>query len=80
MKFHIHKIQCVLPDQTKEEALLKELDVLKKEHQGSILILTARGSRERNTSESTDTKSNILRSDSIDTGGDIYQRNGGGRL
>ena len=30
MKFHIHKIQCVLPDQTKEEALLKELDVLKK--------------------------------------------------
>ena len=46
MKFHIHKIQCVLPDQTKEEALLKELDVLKKEHQGSILILTARGTRE----------------------------------
>ena len=34
----------------------------------------------RNTSESTDTESNILRSDSIDTGGDIYQRNGGGRL
>ena len=46
MKFHIHKIQCVLPDQTKEEALLKELDVLKKEHQGSLLILTARGTRE----------------------------------
>ena len=46
MKLNIHKIQCVLPDQTKEEALLKELDVLKKEHQGSILILTARGSRE----------------------------------
>ena len=35
-----------LPDQTKEEALLKELDVLKKEHQGSLLILTARGTRE----------------------------------
>ena len=46
MKFHIHKIQCVLPDQTKDEALLKELDVLKKEHQGSLLILTARGTRE----------------------------------
>ena len=46
MKFHIHKIQCVLPDQTKEEALLKELDVLKKEHQGSLLIFTARGTRE----------------------------------
>ena len=46
MKFHIHKIQCVLPDQTKEEALLKKLDVLKKEHQGSLLILTARGTRE----------------------------------
>ena len=46
MKFHIHKIQCVLPDQTKEETLLKELDVLKKEHQGSLLIFTARGTRE----------------------------------
>ena len=46
MKLNIHKIQCVLPDQTKEEALLKELDVLKKEHQGSLLILTARGTRE----------------------------------
>ena len=46
MKYHIHKIQCVLPDQTKEEALLKELDILKKEHQGSLLIRTARGSRE----------------------------------
>ena len=46
MKLNIHKLQCVLPDQTKEEALLKELDVLKKEHQGSLLILTARGTRE----------------------------------
>ena len=35
-----------LPDQTKEETLLKELDVLKKEHQGSLLIFTARGTRE----------------------------------
>ena len=46
MKLNIHKIQCVLPDQTKEETLLKELDVLKKEHQGSLLIFTARGTRE----------------------------------
>ena len=80
MKFHIHKIQCVLPDQTKEEALLKELDVLKKEHQGSLLILTARGTREEILQKVQTQESNILRSDSIDTGGDIYQRNGGGRL
>ena len=46
MKFHIHKIQCVLTDKKKEEELKKELDVLKKEHQGSLLILTARGTRE----------------------------------
>ena len=39
MKFHIHKIQCVLADKKKEEEL-------KKEHQGSLLILTARGTRE----------------------------------
>lgn len=45
MKFHIHKIQCVLIDKSKEEELKKELDVLKTEHQGSLLLLTARGTR-----------------------------------
>ena len=45
MKFHIHKIQCVLTDKKKEEELKKELDVLKTEHQGSLLLITARGTR-----------------------------------
>ena len=45
MKFHIHKIQCVLADKKKEEELKKELDVLKTEHQGSLLLITARGTR-----------------------------------
>ena len=45
MKFHIHKIQCVLPDEHQEEQLLKELEVVKKEHQGSLLMITARGTK-----------------------------------
>ena len=45
MKFHIHKIQCVLTDKKKEEELKKELEVLKTEHQGSLLLITARGTR-----------------------------------
>ena len=38
-------IQCVLADKKKEEELKKELDVLKTEHQGSLLLITARGTR-----------------------------------
>lgn len=45
MKFHIHKIQCVLPDRQKEKELLKELEVLKIQHQGSLALITARGTR-----------------------------------
>lgn len=45
MKFHIHKIQCVLTDKEKEHELEKELDVLKLQHQGSLLLITARGTR-----------------------------------
>lgn len=45
MKFHIHKIQCVFPDKKQEDALRKELDVLKVDHQGSLVLLTARGTR-----------------------------------
>lgn len=47
MKFHIHKIQCVLKDKDQERQLQKEMDVLKTEHQGSLLLLTVRepGSR-----------------------------------
>ena len=45
MKFHIHKVQCVLTDSEKEKELVKELDVLKIQHQGSLLLITARGTR-----------------------------------
>ena len=47
MKFHIHKIQCVLKDKDQERQLQKEMDVLKTEHQGSLLLLTVRGTREQ---------------------------------
>ena len=45
MKFHIHKIQCVLSDKSQERQLQKELNILKMEHQGSLLLITARGTR-----------------------------------
>ena len=45
MKFHIHKVQCVLTDRTREKELEKELDVLKIRHQGSLLLITARGTK-----------------------------------
>ena len=44
-KVHIHKVQCVLSDSQKEKELAKELDVLSIQHQGSILLITARGTR-----------------------------------
>ena len=45
MKFHIHKIQCVLNDRQQEKELEKELKVLKVQRQGSLLMITARGTR-----------------------------------
>ena len=45
MKFHIHRIQCVLKDQKQEQELKRELDILKMEHQGSLILITARGTR-----------------------------------
>ncbi len=45
MKFHIHKVQCVLKDEKTEAQLKKELEVLACEHQGSLLMITARGTR-----------------------------------
>ncbi|HJB29526.1 MAG TPA: ABC transporter ATP-binding protein [Candidatus Blautia faecavium] len=45
MKFHIHKVQCVLSDKKKEKELEKELEVLKIQRQGSLLLITARGTR-----------------------------------
>ena len=45
MKFHIHKVQCVLKDDKAEEQLKKELEILACEHQGSLLLITARGTK-----------------------------------
>lgn len=45
MKFHIHKIQCVLKDKKREQQLLKGLSPLSVKHQGSLLMITARGTR-----------------------------------
>lgn len=45
MKFHIHKIQCVLKNSLDEENVLRELDVLKSDKRGSLLTVIARGTR-----------------------------------
>lgn len=45
MKFHIHKVQCVLPNDTMEHHLLRELEVLHFERSGSLLTITARGTK-----------------------------------
>ena len=47
MKRHIQRVQCVLPDKEKEEALLQSLDLLDQKKQGSLLMLTARGTKEK---------------------------------
>lgn len=45
MKFHIHKIQCVFPDKEKEKEIEKELEILKVQHQGSLMVIVARGTK-----------------------------------
>ncbi|EJW91923.1 ABC transporter, ATP-binding protein, partial [gut metagenome] len=40
-----HKVQCVLTDKEKERELERELEVLKLQRQGSLLLITARGTR-----------------------------------
>ena len=45
MKHNIQKIQCVIPDTALEEQLLKELDVLQCVRSGSLLTITARGTK-----------------------------------
>ena len=46
MKFHMHKVQCVIANPVDEEKLLAELQVLHHEKRGSLLSFTARGTRE----------------------------------
>lgn len=45
IKFHIHRVQCVLRGADQEERLLKELETVKVQRQGSLLLITARGTR-----------------------------------
>ena len=46
MKFHMHKVQCVIDNPIAEERLLAELQVLHHEKRGSLLRFTARGTKE----------------------------------
>lgn len=46
MKLRIHKVQCVIPDATLKEELLRELEVLQYEKRGSLLTVVARGGKE----------------------------------
>jgi ABC-2 type transport system ATP-binding protein len=45
MKFHLHKVQCVLADPAQEAELAKELEILTIKRQGSLMMITARGTR-----------------------------------
>jgi len=46
MKFHIHKIQCVIQDPVLEEQMLAELHVLQHSKRGSLLTVVARGTKQ----------------------------------
>ena len=46
MKANMHKVQCVIPDKAREKALLDALAPIRTERQGSLLLLTVRGTRE----------------------------------
>ena len=46
LKYHVHKIQCVLPNDAEEQQLMQELTVLQYEKTGSLLLITARGTKE----------------------------------
>ena len=45
MKFHIHNIQCVFKDKKKEQEMEKELEILKIQRQGSLMLIVARGTK-----------------------------------
>ena len=46
IKSNICKLQCVIPDQHREQEMVSALRILKLERSGSLLTLTVRGSRE----------------------------------
>lgn len=46
MKLNIHTIQCVFESEEQSETLLAQLEVVKVERRGKLLLITARGKRE----------------------------------
>ena len=46
LKTHMHKVQCLISDKDRESSLLQALDILEVHRQGTLLIITARGTRE----------------------------------
>lgn len=46
LKLHIYKVQCVIRDPAKEEQLIRELNVMQYEKRGSLMTITARGTRQ----------------------------------
>ena len=46
MKWNLSKIQCVIPDEAAEAALMKQLDILHWNRTGTLLTMTVRGERE----------------------------------
>ena len=46
MKLNIHKVQCVIQRPEKKGSSLADLNVMKREKRGSLLVLTVKGNRE----------------------------------
>jgi ABC-2 type transport system ATP-binding protein len=46
LRFHMQKVQCVIRDPAKEEKMLAGLDVIRADHQGSLLTFVARGTHQ----------------------------------
>ena len=76
MKMNIHKIQCVLPaglDRTN----LQDLDIMTTEQRGSLLTLMVRGQKEEIQARMQSYHPVFFEMIPL---GNLYQRNGGGRL
>ena len=46
MKCNIQKVQCVFSNKEAEQEIMQKLDVMKVDHRGALVTITARGSRE----------------------------------
>jgi ABC-2 type transport system ATP-binding protein len=46
LRFHMQKVQCVVRDPAREERMLANLNVMRADHQGSLLTFIARGTRQ----------------------------------